>query len=170
MKGKTGIVLLIVVVMVSACKVKAPEMEQAETGKAAPDFSLKSLDGKVIRLSELRGKVVVLDFWATWCHACKEAAPALEGLYEKYRERGLLILGITLDTGYGAEDNVRTFVKMHNQNYPILWDDKKTSKAYGAIKIPITYVLDRNLVIIKKIVGYVRGYGEILEEAVREVI
>ncbi len=163
-------VLLIMVVMVSACKVTAPEMEQAETGKPAPGFSLKSLDGKVISLSELKGKVVILDFWATWCHACKEAAPVLERIYEKYRDRGVVLLGITLDTGYGAEDNVRAFVKRYGQNYPILWDNKKTGKAYGAIKIPITYVLDRNLVIRKKIVGYARGYEELLEEAVKEVI
>ncbi|RMG03314.1 MAG: TlpA family protein disulfide reductase, partial [Nitrospirae bacterium] len=142
----------------------------AEIGKPAPNFALKNLEGRQVSLSDFKGKVVVIEFWATWCHACKETAPVLVSLYEKYKEQGLVVIGITLDTGYGAEENVRKFVEIHNQKYPILWDDKITSKAYGAIKIPVTYVLDRDHIIRQEIIGYIKGYGEKLEEAVRKYL
>lgn len=155
---KTGKIILTIAFAVSVTIIlmscDKQEMEKAEIGKEAPHFSLKDLEGNTVRLSDYAGKVVVLDFWATWCHACKEAAPALESIYQKYKNADFIILGIALDSGFGAEENVKTFVLKQNQTYPILWDDKTTSKAYGIIKIPTTYILDRDHIIADRLIGF----------------
>jgi cytochrome c biogenesis protein CcmG/thiol:disulfide interchange protein DsbE len=95
------------------CEGTEEALEPAEIGKKAPPFALEDLGGRTVRLSDHEGSVVVIDFWATWCHACKDAAPALERLHRKYGERGLVVLGITLDSGFRAEENVRGFAKKH---------------------------------------------------------
>jgi len=155
---KTGKIILMIAFAVSVTIIlmscDKQETEKAEIGKEAPHFSLKDLEGNTVRLSDYAGKVVVLDFWATWCHACKEAAPALESIYQKYKNADFIILGITLDSGFGAEENVKTFVLKQNQTYPILWDDKTTSKAYGIIRIPTTYILDRDHIITDRLIGF----------------
>jgi thiol-disulfide isomerase/thioredoxin len=144
------------------------EMAKAEMVKKAPDFSLKDLEGNMVKLSDHAGKVVVLDFWASWCHACKEAAPVLESIHQKHKDDDFILLGITLDSGFGAEENVRTFVEKFEQTYPMLWDDKKTSDAYGVIKIPTTYILDREHVIVDRLIGFLPGLEKKMEERISE--
>ncbi len=162
--------LLILGLSLSGCERGPGEIQIVQMDSEAPLFSLKGLDGKTYSLVDFRGRVVVIEFWATWCHACKETAPVLEALYESYKDRGLIVIGITMDSGYGAEENVREFVKRHNQTYPILWDDDRVSRAYQAIQIPLTYVLDRDLIVRKKIVGYTSEYQQILEETIKELL
>lgn len=138
-------------------------MPDVEMGKQAPHFTLQTLDGEIVRLSDFKGKVVILDFWASWCHACEQAAPVLEKIYQKYKNGEFVLIGITMDSGFSAEENVLTFVKEHNQTYPILWDDKKTGKAYKVNRIPTTYILDRNHIVVEKLVGFLPGFDEKLD-------
>jgi peroxiredoxin len=159
------ILVLAGTLMLVSCKDDA-EMTQAEMGRKAPDFSLKDLEGNTVKLSDYAGKVVVLDFWATWCHACKEAAPVLESIYRKHKDDDFILLGITIDSGFGAEENVRTFMEKFEQTYPMLWDDKRTSDAYGVIKIPTTYILDREHFIVDRIIGFLPGLEEKMEERI----
>jgi cytochrome c biogenesis protein CcmG/thiol:disulfide interchange protein DsbE len=110
-------------------------------GSPAPDFELKDLDGKTVRLSDLKGKPVLINFWATWCPNCKEDMPGLEKAYQKYRDQGVVFLGV--DQGESA-DTVRNFVKKNGYSWTFLLDsDMKVSMSYRASAIPMTFFIDR---------------------------
>ncbi|MEX2090134.1 MAG: TlpA disulfide reductase family protein [Bacteroidota bacterium] len=119
----------------------------------APNFKLVMLDGTTVEFNKLNGKVVVLNFWATWCGPCKAEIPGFLEVYNKYREEGLEIVGISLDQGPAAE--VRSFVKRYNINYPVGIDDGTIAELYGGIQaIPTTFVIDRTGRIVKQHVGF----------------
>lgn len=112
----------------------------------APAFSLKNLAGKEVALSAYQGRVVVLNFWATWCGPCQLETPWLVELRQKYQARGVEIIGISvdaLDADYDAQD-IRAFIKEHKVKYPIALATKEVVEAYGPISgIPATIVIDR---------------------------
>jgi len=130
------------------CKKEAPKVKRP----MAPDFTLPSVDGKSITLSRLRGKVVLLDFWATWCAPCRLAIPHLNEMYRAHRERGLEIIGVSLDTG--GRERVRRFAINMGIRYPIIMADDEVVKNYGISPIPTTYLIDRNGCISSKWVGF----------------
>jgi cytochrome c biogenesis protein CcmG/thiol:disulfide interchange protein DsbE len=119
----------------------------------APDFTLNDLDGKPFRMSDTKGNVVILDFWATWCPPCRMEIPHFEALYRQYRANGLEIVGVALDRG-GAKV-VKPFVKDAGVTYPVVIGDQATANAYGGIRgIPTTFIIDRQGRIVEKAVGY----------------
>jgi cytochrome c biogenesis protein CcmG/thiol:disulfide interchange protein DsbE len=119
----------------------------------APGYELADLTGKMVSNREFAGKVVILDFWATWCPPCREEIPHFVQLQSKYREQGLVIVGLSLDAG-GAKD-VAPFAEEHNVNYPMLIGNDETAKAFGGVNsIPTTFVLDRQGKIVKRFVGF----------------
>ena len=123
-------------------------------GKPAPDFSLKTLDGKTLRLSDLRGKAVVLNFWATWCPPCKMELPWLVDLQKQYGAQGLQIVGISEDEG--GKDKVAQFVKEMGVNYTIAVDDDSVAEKYGDVEdLPTTFYIDRNGKIVEFAMGLV---------------
>jgi len=120
--------------------------------KIAPNFSLWSLNGKIISLSDFKGKVIILDFWATWCPPCREEIPHFVNLYERYRDEGFQILGVVLDENKNVVEN---FAKNYHINYSLLFPDEKILKAYGPIiYIPTTFVISSDGYIYKKYIGY----------------
>ena len=137
-------------------KPTTPPVEQAPPApgaKAAPSFTLQDLDGKTVSLSDFKGKVVVLDFWATWCPPCVMEIPHFIELYEQYKEQGFAMVGISLDReGIGV---VESFARKYRVNYPILMADGQVDKAYGGITgIPTTFVIDSAGNIRQKYIGY----------------
>ena len=119
----------------------------------APDFTLKSVSGKKITLSSYRGKVVILDFWATWCPPCKAEIPDFIKLYSKYKKDGFQMLGISVDQG-GLVD-VKPFMKDYGINYPIMLATESVVREYGGIRgIPTTFVIDKAGRIVDKFEGY----------------
>ena len=108
----------------------------------APDFTLRGADGRNVRLDELRGQVVLVNFWATWCGPCREEMPRLETLYEKYRKSGFVLLGVKVDDDPHAAMGVGQKL---NVSFPVVLDtEKKVSKLYDLNTMPSTVVIDRD--------------------------
>ncbi len=110
--------------------------------KAAPDFELKDANGKIVHLSDYRGSVVLLDFWATWCGPCGIEIPWFTDFQRRYKDRGFEVLGVSMDDG-GWKD-VKPFVAEKKINYPVVLGDDHTSDLYGDVEaLPTTFVIDR---------------------------
>jgi cytochrome c biogenesis protein CcmG/thiol:disulfide interchange protein DsbE len=123
-----------------------------EIGSTAPEFELADLSGKKVHLSDFKGKVVILDFWATWCGPCRMEIPEFVKLQDKYRDKGLEIVGLSLDSD--GESAVRPFAAKHGINYTMLLANDDTARQYGGIAgIPTTFVLDRQGKVANKFVG-----------------
>jgi len=116
-----------------------------QLGKKAAEFSLPAVNGDTVTLQSLRGKVVLLNFWATWCGPCRQELPELARAQEKYRQRGLAVVAVTVDNDV---ENVRSFLKKYAIKLQALWDKKKkVADAYVVEKMPSSYLIDRNGVV-----------------------
>jgi cytochrome c biogenesis protein CcmG/thiol:disulfide interchange protein DsbE len=125
----------------------------SKVGDRAADFSLTAADGTTLRLSDLKGKVVVLDFWATWCQPCEREIPGFVDLQTRYGTKGLVVVGVSVDDGWGP---VRPFMVSHQMNYPVvLLEERSLLEAYGVDQgIPTTLVIGRDGVIRLRHLGY----------------
>jgi len=130
-----------------------PSASQSEPRQKAPNFSLRTSDGRTVELKKLNGKAVVVNFWATWCGPCRAEIPGMIEVYEKYKSKGLEIVGISLDQG--GWDQVKPYVQKVRISYPIVIGDGDLADAYGGIEaIPTTFFIDRSGNIIEKHLGY----------------
>jgi thiol-disulfide isomerase/thioredoxin len=126
-----------------------------DDGKEAPEFVLRTLDGQNLRLSEFRGEVVMINFWASWCGACRQAMPALNGLDEKYRRAGLVLLSINIDDETHRAEQMALGLKIR---FPVLRDEQKAvSRLYQADTMPLTVLIDREGMVRYSHVGYNLG-------------
>lgn len=120
----------------------------------APDFTLPTTDGKMLKLSSLRGKVVILDFWATWCPPCRKGIPDLIDIKKRYGSKGVEIVGISVDTD--TKDEVIPFMKEKGINYPVVYGNQTVYMQYGGIRaIPTTFVIDKEGKIVASYEGLV---------------
>ena len=133
----------------------------------APDFSLKSFDGQEISLSQLKGKVVLLDFWATWCGPCKESIPHLIQLYKNHRESGFEVVGLNIDKGDG--ETVRRFVMSMDIPYPVVITPEDVVRSYRVTGIPATFLIDRQGKIREKMVGFSGAIARQLDTKVADL-
>ena len=125
---------------------------QLAKGLPAPNFSLPGLDGQMVRLTDYRGKVVLLNIWATWCPPCVEEMPSMEKLYQELRGDGFEILAVSIDES-GAQ-GVRPFMKKHNLSFPALIDSKETLKdLYQTRGVPESFIIDKDGILIEKVIG-----------------
>jgi cytochrome c biogenesis protein CcmG/thiol:disulfide interchange protein DsbE len=121
-------------------------------GRAAPDFTVRDSD-RTVTLSQLKGQVVVLNFWATWCPPCIEEMPSLVRMQQRMQSKGVTVLAVSVDVD---ESNYRRFLKDHNVNLLTVRDpDQKSNGLYGTFKFPETYIIDRNGVMRRKFIGAV---------------
>ena len=122
--------------------VKAAAVKPNKERKPAPQFSLKDADGRLVRLSDYRGKVVLLDFWATWCGPCRIEIPWFMELQRKNKDRGFEVLGVAMDDeGWEA---VKPFLQELSVNYRIVMGNDATAQAYGGVDaLPTTFLIDR---------------------------
>jgi peroxiredoxin len=128
------------------------EEQPALVGKLAPDFALTDLSGKTVRLADFRGKVVLLDLWATWCSPCREEIPDFVELQTRYAERGFTLVGIALDEE-GAKV-VKPFAQQVGINYPIVIGNTGVSAAYGGVQaLPTAFLIGRDGRILQAFVG-----------------
>jgi thiol-disulfide isomerase/thioredoxin len=133
----------------------------------APDFTLESLDGKNTRLSDFRGKAVLLNFWATWCGPCKIETPWLVEMQKEYGPQGLQVVGVAMDDS--GKDEIAKFAKEMGVNYPVLLGKEEVGDAYGGVPaLPESFFIGRNGKIVDKIMG-LEGKAEI-ESAIKKAL
>jgi peroxiredoxin len=119
---------------------KALELIKPARTRAANDFTVASPDGKPVRLGDHRGKVVFLNFWATWCRPCREEIPAMERLYQRYRDKGFTVIAISVDSDIVA---VRPFINQNQVTFPIGHDPKMSLDRYEVRALPSSFLIDR---------------------------
>ncbi len=143
-------IILLIPVIISACTAK-----EEEERKPAADFSIPDLEGKPVSLSDYKGQIVMINFWATWCGPCREEIPHFVEFQKKYGPEGFTILGLTIDTIDPEE--VKEFALEYKMNYPILYlgkQSKQVMKDYGNFRgIPTSFLIDRDGLIIRRVTG-----------------
>lgn len=138
------------------------------TGRPAPDFALKSSTGENLRLSEYRGDVVMINFWATWCGPCRQEMPLLDELYSRYQRVGFNLLGVNIDDDSNrAMDMIREL----GVNFPVLFDARKeVSRMYDVDAMPVTVLVDREGNVRYVHQGYKPGYEQMYLDQVRALL
>ena len=148
------LVLISIVFLLSSSAVgEAARIETApEVGSYAPPFSLKDLEGKTVSLEALKGKVILLNFWATYCVPCKAEMSSMNALYETLKDKGFLVLAVSIDTSVKP---VKSFASVKKLRFPVLLDKDKEVffDSYAALGLPTSFLIDRNGVIVEKVVG-----------------
>jgi peroxiredoxin len=169
-----AVVILVVTGMLLAGKYLAhnsmpsPEGNSGITkGASAPDFELKDLDGKPVRLSSLKGKAVVLNFWATWCGPCKIEMPWFVELQNEYGPQGFQIVGVAMDDS--SKEDIAKFAKDMGVNYPVLIGKEAVGDEYGGVPaLPESFFISRDGKILDKFIG-LRGKAEV-EDAIKAAL
>jgi len=162
--AKRLLLVVLLVVIIAGCG--KGDIGQNLTG-GAPDFTLPAVDGSMVSMSDYSGKVILVDFWATWCPPCLEMIPVLTKLHKNYSDKGLVILAISLDRD-GLEA-LGTFVHEKMIPYKVIMGDTKIGNAFGGVSsIPTLYMVDRDGRLVRKLTGY-HSYRQ-LEEQVKKYL
>lgn len=144
--------LLFFALIAAACLASCSSSPPAPSAQAVPQFSFSSLEGKTVAMKDLSNKVVIVDFWATWCSPCREEIPHLNKLYAELKGKGLEIVGISMDTD--GTDGVRDFAREFRIQYPIVMGDEKVAEDFGGIiGMPTTIIINRQGKVAKKYIG-----------------
>jgi thiol-disulfide isomerase/thioredoxin len=147
---------------------KEPAIAPGEIGSHLPDFSAKDLQGREISSADLRGKVVLIDFWATWCDPCKKEMPGYQKLVDLYGARGFTVIGFKFDTMMDTEDPV-LFAKKLGVHYPLAVASEDLKQKFGGILgLPTTLIYDRRGALRKQIIGF--EYTEAIEADIKALL
>jgi|GEM_PF-392792 len=163
---KIRFTLLSILLLFSPLIAAEDDLEPSKT--PAPDFTLKSNKGENIRLEELAGQVIFINFWASWCGPCREELPELEQLYQRYKDLGFTILAISNDNDM---KKARKFFEPLNLSYPILFDNNQNvSGLYRVKAMPSSFLIDRDGFIRYQHMGYKKKFIDIYVTEIRELI
>jgi thiol-disulfide isomerase/thioredoxin len=139
---------------------KASEEPKRVNTSIAPIFAVEDVDGNKVDLGAYRGKVVILDFFATWCEPCRLLAPELQTVYERYKDRGVAVIALSADEGPDAAASVRAFIKELRVSYTVAVAGDGVMKQYGAYSLPTTVIIDREGKIRSKHLGITADYAK----------
>jgi peroxiredoxin len=163
MKLKNAIVALVFSAL-AASSLAASSLE----GQTAPDFALRSASGDNLRLSEYRGNVVMINFWATWCGPCRQEMPLLDELYNRYERVGFNLLGVNIDDD---SNRAMQMIEELGVGFPVLFDDRKeVSKLYDVEAMPVTVIVDRQGTVRYVHHGYKPGYEDKYLDQIRTLL
>jgi thiol-disulfide isomerase/thioredoxin len=175
-RGRNPLALVVAVIVVTgmlyyglhaARRSVAANVPSILKSSPAPDFTLDALDGTSMRLSDLRGKAVLLNFWATWCSPCKIEMPWFVELQKQYGPQGLQIVGVAMDDS--GKDEIAKFAKDMGVNYPVLIGKEAVGDAYGGVPaLPETFFIGRDGKIVDRIIG-LKGRTDI-EESIKKAL
>jgi len=155
------IVSLFLGILLSGCSsdTETEEPATAAVGQIAPDFKLQNLEGKTVSLRSLKGKPVLINFWATWCDACLYEMPILEQIYEEWSEKGLVMLAINAGE---SPAKIQSFLKRYNFSIPVLLDTSEAvARRYGVTGLPTTFFIDKSGILQDKVIGAFPNKAEI---------
>jgi peroxiredoxin len=153
---------VVILALIAGCTSK----DKGAATSAAPDFALQDLSGKVVKLSAQKGKVVLIEFWATWCPPCRESIPWLNKMQKHYAEKGLVILAVSVDEG--GWDDVQKFAAEHKITYPVLQGTEDVSGKYLVRLIPAMFLVDKQGIIKKQYMG--GGNDDKLEQEIKALL
>lgn len=166
--------LVITLLAVAACGPSsgegAADNGRVDVGLPVPAYRTVSLSGDSVSLADQQGKVVLLNIWATWCHPCRDEIPALREIHAKYRERGLELVGVSVDAE-GADENIREFMKEFEMTYPVWLDPaERISAQFLTIGVPTTFLIDRGGVLRWRKTGPVHADDPTLARAIEQAL
>jgi thiol-disulfide isomerase/thioredoxin len=173
---KTHLLVVLAVAGIAGCTQRSvvssmatePVTARGEVGSHLPDFSVKDLRGREISTNDLHGKVVLIDFWATWCQPCKKEMPGYQMLVDKYGSRGFVVIGFKFDTMADTEDPL-VFARRIGVHYPLAVAPDELKQRFGGIEgLPTTMVYDRNGILRKKVIGF--EYTNVIEAEIRPLL
>jgi peroxiredoxin len=160
---------LLALLVAAACSGDARPSSGA-VGEPAPEYAAPTLDGEMLALGDLRGQVVMLNIWATWCPPCRDEMPGLEALQQQYADQGLQVVGVSID-GRNAAGEVRHFLESNGITFTILHDaDERVTRTFRTMGVPETYLIDREGRVVKRWIGKIDAESETIQSAVREAL
>jgi cytochrome c biogenesis protein CcmG, thiol:disulfide interchange protein DsbE len=166
LRRTAAVALLLALAAATACDVASG----ATVGNRAPAYSAATLDGGEVSLSALRGEVVLLNVWATWCYPCRREMPSFEALHRDLAPQGLRVVAVSIDK-HGARGEIEEFLDEHGITFTILFDpDQRVARTFNTMGVPETFLIDRDGVLVKHWIGRIDGHSELVRTPIREAL
>ena len=169
MKGRAALSRLILTIVVAGLLIQPSELYAApRAGQAAPGFKVVTMAGPQVSLDNYRGHVLVIDFFASWCHPCRDSIPHLNEMSRKYGKQGLQVLGISVDED--GERAVKRFSEEQHIGYPVALAGESTATDFGVRSVPIMFVIDKKGKIAEVIRGFNSEIGRSTEQLIKKLL
>lgn len=162
---KAGLIILICLLLLS-CTVRE-DQSTVQIGDIAPPFVVKDLNGNKVSISDYQGKILLLDFWATWCPPCKDAIPHLNNLQKEFQDKEFTVLGLSID---GKSERVKKFHNTYSLKYPILLADPITIRSYGVSQVPTLYLIGFDGRVVYKQLGMDTSQEEYIKNKIESLL
>lgn len=162
----SGLIILLVCLFLSNCT-GGEKRSAVQIGDIAPPFVVEDVNGNKVSISDYEGKVLLLDFWATWCPPCKDAIPHLNNLQEEFQDEGFTVLGLSID---GKPEPVKKFNDAHSLKYPVLMADQTTIRSYGVAQVPTIYLIGPDGRVVYKQLGMDKYQEEYIKNKIESLL
>ncbi len=166
---RSYVLILVFIISLSLSARESLAKDAAGMAKSAPTFTLTDITGKKVSLSDFKGKVVLLNFWATWCVPCREEMLPLNKLYADLKNKGFVVLAVSIDP---AEESVKTFITEKAITFPVVMDSEKEVyfDLYAVLVLPTSFLIDKNGMIVEKILGEMDWGSPEIKEKIRTLL